>query len=169
MRKPVLAYTIGDSRYLNITDRCSLRRRFWAKHCAGPQVHEFDLTLDHRPTVSEIIAAIGNIPDYREIVFCGFGEPTLRLKSLIELADWVDAPSVSLNAQTETLYEQHCRPAIPGSYSAMLDFLQEAPGYIRDVSASAIDGLDGVDIDACRRLAEQRGTRFKRRVLDVVG
>ena len=87
MRKPDLAYTIGDSRYLNITGRCSLR----------------------------------------------------------------------------------CRPAIPGSYLAMLDFLPEAPRYIRDVSASAIDGLDGVDIDACRRLAEQRGTRFKRRVLDVVG
>jgi len=71
--------------------------------------------------------------------------------------------------QTETLYEQHCRPAIPGSYLAMLDFLPEAPRYIRDVSASAIDGLDGVDIDACRRLAEQRGARFKRSVLDVVG
>ena len=35
---------------------------------------------------------------------------------------------------------------------------------------TAIDGLEGVDIDACRRIAEDEiGVAFRRRVLDVVG
>ena len=51
----------------------------------------------------------------------------------------------------------------------MLSFLEQAPAYVEDVTATAIDGLPGVDIDACRELAAQRGVKFRRRVLDVVG
>ena len=32
----------------------------------------------------------------------------------------------------------------------MLDFLSQAPHFIADVTATVIDGLDGVDIEACR-------------------
>jgi len=34
---------------------------------------------------------------------------------------------------------------------------------------TAIDGLEGVDIPACERLAERLGVRFRGRVLDAVG
>ncbi len=51
----------------------------------------------------------------------------------------------------------------------MLDFLEHAPRYVSEVTATAIDGLEGVDIDACRWLAEERGVAFRRRVLGVVG
>jgi hypothetical protein len=51
----------------------------------------------------------------------------------------------------------------------MLDFLQLAPDYIESVTATAIDGLEGVDINACRQMADQRHVSFRRRVLDVVG
>ena len=200
MQTPVLAYTIGDKRYLNITDRCTLRCTFCPKFRDSPRVHDVDLTLPLRPETSDIIAAIGDPADYREVVFCGFGEPTLRLKPLLEiathirrrggrvrlntaglanlfhkrnvlpeLAGCVDAMSISMNAQQETVYRQHCRPLLPGSFSAMLDFMARAPDFIPEVTATAIDGLDGVDIDACRKMAEQRGATFRRRVLDVVG
>ncbi|VAW73830.1 COG1180: Radical SAM, Pyruvate-formate lyase-activating enzyme like [hydrothermal vent metagenome] len=200
MQKPILAYTIGNKRYLNITDRCTLRCTFCPKYRVSPCVHEFDLSLPQRPETSDIIHALGNPADYEEIVFCGFGEPTLRLKPLLEiagyikqhngrirlntdglanlfhkrnvlpeLADCIDALSVSMNAHNKTVYDQHCQPALPGAFNAMLDFLQLAPDYIEEVTATAIDGLDGVDIDACREMAEQRKVSFRRRVLDVVG
>jgi TatD family-associated radical SAM protein len=195
-----LAYTINGARYLNITDRCTLRCRFCPKFRSGPQVHDYDLALEKRPTTEEIIAAIGDIEDYREIVFCGFGEPTLRLKPLLaiaryvktrggrvrvntdglgnlvhkrnilpELGECVDSLSVSMNADTEPLYNHHCRPALPGSYAAMLDFLGQAPHHVETVTASAIDGLEGVNIEACRQLAAARGVGFRRRILDDVG
>ena len=78
----------------------------------------------------------------------------------------VDALSVSLNAQDEATYERHCRPNLPGSYQAMLEFLRRAPEYVPEVTATAIEGLEGVDIDACRRLAEGLGVRFRKRILD---
>jgi TatD family-associated radical SAM protein len=195
-----VSYRIGDNLYLNITDRCTLACRFCPKHNGSHHVHDHDLALDHRPTVEEVIDGIGCPADYREVVFCGFGEPTLRLKPLLaiarhvqarggrvrvntdglanlvhkrdvlpELGSCVDALSISLNADTEALYRRHCQPALPGSFQAVLDFISRAPRHVPEVYASAIDGLPGVDIAACRDLVEQRGARFRRRMLDVVG
>jgi len=200
MPAQTISYTIGDRLYLNITDRCTLQCAFCPKHNGSNRVHDYDLTLDHRPSIEEIIASIDDPANYREVVFCGYGEPTLRLKVLLatarhikadggrvrintdglanlfhkrnvlpEMAPWVDALSVSMNVQHPALYARHCRPALPGSFEAMLDFLAEAPRHIADVTATAIDGLEDVDIDACRALAEQRGAKFRRRELDVVG
>lgn len=200
MTSHTISYTIGDRLYLNITDRCTLECAFCPKHNDSYQVHDYDLSLDHRPTQDEIIGAIGNPAVYREIVFCGYGEPTLRLKVLLstaayiksaggrvrvntdglanrvhkrnvlpELAEYVDSVSVSMNAQDEPTYRRHCLPALPGSFTAMLEFLRLAPRYIGDVTATAIDGLEGVDIEACEALAKNCGVRFRRRELDVVG
>jgi TatD family-associated radical SAM protein len=195
-----LSYTIGNSLYLNITDRCTLACRFCPKHNGSLTVHDYDLALAQRPSVEDIIASIDDPARYEQVVFCGYGEPTLRLKVLLavaanikqrggrvrvntdglanrvhkrnvlpEMAGYVDALSISLNAQNAQVYDRHCQPALPDSFAAMLDFVALAPRYISDVTASAIDGLEGVDIEACRQLAEARGVKFRRRVLDIVG
>ena len=195
-----LSYRIEDRLYLNITDRCTLACTFCPKHNGSCTVLDYDLTLQHRPTTEQIIEAIDDPARYSQIVFCGFGEPTLRLKVLLgvarnikarggqvrvntdglanrvhkrnvlpELARCVDALSVSMNAQDEQTYDRHCRPALRGSFQDMLSFLELAPNYLRDVTASAIDGLDGVDIAACQALASARGVAFRRRELDRVG
>lgn len=163
-------------------------------------VKGYDLTFDHRPTAEEVIAAIDDPARYDEVVFCGYGEPTLRLNLLLEvaryikqqggrvrvntdglcnlihkqdtlpqLAEWVDALSVSLNAQNSEIYDIHCRPNLPGSYEAMLEFLRRAPEYIGDVTATAIDGLEGVDIGACEAIAKAMNVKFRRRILNEVG
>lgn len=195
-----IAYRIGNSLYLSITDRCTLECAFCPKTQGKCQVHEYDLSMDHRPEVSEIIAAIDDPAKYEEVVFCGYGEPTLRLKVLLEvarhikahggrvrvntdglanlvhkenvlpdMAQCVDALSVSMNAQNADVYERHCQPNLPGSFEAMLRFLKEAPSYVPRVTATAIDGLEGVDIEACERIARQQGVAFRRRDLDKVG
>ncbi len=195
-----IAYTIDGRRYLSITDRCTLACKFCPKTQGTMQVHDYDLTFRHRPETEEIIAAIGDVSNYSWVVFCGFGEPTLRLKTLLDVAHYVkqqggrvrlntdglanlfhkrnvlpemggliDALSVSLNAQDETTYNRHCVPALENSWQAMLDFLELAPTSIADVTATAINGLAGVDIEACRVLAENRGVKFRQRELDFVG
>ncbi len=195
-----ISYRIGDRLYLNITDRCTLECAFCPKNLGSFQVHDYDLALDHRPSAEEIIASIDDPTAYSEVVFCGYGEPTLRLKVLLEVARWikarggkvrintdglanlvhkrnvlpeladcVDSLSVSLNAQNEEVYNRHCLPALPGSYSAMLEFLKLAPDYISEVSATAIDGLEGVDIAACEQIARKLGVEFRRRTLGRVG
>jgi TatD family-associated radical SAM protein len=203
IEKPTIAYTIGDKLYLNITDHCTLRCGFCPKYNGSHQVHDYDLTLERKPSLQEILQAVdeaGDLTDFTEVVFCGYGEPTLRLKELLavarhlktqgarvrlntdglanrvhkhnvlpELAQTIDAISISMNAHNETLYNRHCCPSLPDSYQAMLDFLRQAPQYIDDVTATAIDGLDGVDIQQCAAIARELKVKFRRRVLDVVG
>lgn len=195
-----LVYRIEDNLYVNLTDRCTLACQFCPKHNGCTEVKGYELELGQRPDAEKIITLIGDPAAYSAIVFCGYGEPTLRLKVLLEIAHWVkanggntrintdglgnlvnkrnilpelseciDALSISLNAQNEEVYNRHCVPALTGAYDAMLDFVEQAPRYISDVSASAINGLEGVDIDACRQLTEQRGVKFRQRELDVVG
>jgi TatD family-associated radical SAM protein len=195
-----VSYRIGDRLYLNITDRCTLGCRFCPKNNGSYRVHDYDLRLEHRPDEQEILEAVGDPSGYAEVVFCGYGEPTLRLKVLLsvaaeirrrggrvrvntdglaslvnkrdtlpELGACVDALSVSLNAQDAAVYERHCQPALPGAYEHLISFLERAPAWVPEVTATAIDGLEGVDIPACERLAARLGVRFRRRVLDRVG
>ncbi len=86
-----------------------------------------------------------------------------------ELAEVVDAVSISLNAQEAPLYEQHCRPKRAGTYPAMLDFAKRAKAVGIDVTLTAIHGLAGVDVEACERIARELGVKFRRRELDIVG
>ncbi len=195
-----ISYQIGDRLYLNITDRCTLGCSFCPKNQGSFEVHHYDLSLDHRPSTEEIIATIGDPTLYEEIVFCGYGEPTLRLKVLLEVAQyvkenggrvrvntdglanlvhkrnvlpemapWVDSLSVSLNAHNAEVYDRHCIPALEGSFEAVLEFLELAPKYITQVTATALEGLEGADMAACERLATERGVAFRKRTLGRVG
>jgi TatD family-associated radical SAM protein len=195
-----ISYQIEDRLYLNITDRCTLGCSFCPKNCGTMDLHEYDLSLDHRPSAREVIASIDDPAAYSEFVFCGYGEPTLRLQVLLEVSRYikdnggrvrvntdglanlvhkrnvlpelgkcVDTLSISLNGQNQEVYDRHCLPAMEGSYQAMLDFLRLAPDYVPNVTATAIEGLEGVDIAACERIAAGYGVGFRKRVLGVVG
>jgi TatD DNase family protein len=80
-----VAYKIRNSLYLNITNRCSNRCTFCAKF-EDFTVKGHHLLLDHEPTTTEVLAAIGTRSDFDEIVFCGYGEPLLRLDLVREVA-----------------------------------------------------------------------------------
>ncbi|QYK04394.1 TatD family nuclease-associated radical SAM protein [Shewanella zhangzhouensis] len=195
-----LVYDIRRSRYLNITGRCTLRCGFCPKQQGSRQIHQYQLALDKQPGVDDLLPLLGDVGSFDEYVFCGYGEPTLNLPTLLgvaraikarggrvrvntdglgnlfhrrnilpELADCVDALSVSLNAQDELTYLEHCQPKLKGSWQAVNDFIRMAPAYIKRVEVSAIDGLPGVNIPACRALVEAAGCIFKRRKLDIMG
>ncbi len=80
-----IAYMIRNSLYLNITTRCSNRCSFCAKF-GDFTVKGHYLMLDHEPAFAEVIAAINEHRGYDEVVFCGYGEPLLRLELVKEVA-----------------------------------------------------------------------------------
>lgn len=199
-REEVIGYTIRNNRYLNVTNRCSLRCRFCPKFNGEWSVREYNMRLRYEPTAEELIAAAGDPADYDEIVFCGMGETTMRLDVLLEvarvlrkkgaklrlntsgvanivhgrdvapeLARYIQSMSISLNAQNEQVYNQHCHPKLPGTYASMLDFIRSAKAAGADVTVTAVDGLPGVDIAACEAIARELGVKFRRRVLDDLG
>ncbi len=80
----IITYVVGHHLYLNITNRCSNRCAFCIRDRQAGIGH--DLWLDYEPSAAEIIAAIGDAEGYQEIVFCGYGEPLIRLPEVIEVA-----------------------------------------------------------------------------------
>lgn len=200
-QSPVVAYPAHGNCYLNITSRCTLRCRFCPKFNHLWVIAGVNLRLQKEPSVDEVLAAVHDPRAYDEIVFCGLGEPTLRLYEMVEMAAElhqrgarrvrlntdglaslvykrdvtpdlegpVDALSISLNAQNEAVYNRHCRPTLPGSYNAVLEFADRVRDFVPDVTLTAIDGLEGVDIAACERIALDLGVKFRRRVLGAVG
>jgi TatD DNase family protein len=50
----VVGYTLRDNRYLNITNRCSLRCAFCPKFNDEWTVRDYPLRLDHEPMIEEI-------------------------------------------------------------------------------------------------------------------
>jgi TatD DNase family protein len=76
--RPAIVYEMWGNLYLNITNRCTNECTFCIRYQTDV-LWGYNLKLDREPTVEEIVEAIGDPKRYREVVFCGYGEPTVRL------------------------------------------------------------------------------------------
>ncbi|MEW8587010.1 MAG: TatD family nuclease-associated radical SAM protein, partial [Candidatus Thiodiazotropha sp.] len=98
-----ISYQIGDNLYLSITDRCTLECAFCPKTFGDMRVKGYDLTIYHRPTAEEIIDSIDDPARYDEVVFCGYGEPTLRLNLLLQVARYIKQQGGRVRVNTDGL------------------------------------------------------------------
>lgn len=80
-----IAYKIRDSLYLNITNRCTNKCSFCVRNFTD-FVKGHNLRLEREPSADELIKAVGDPKQYKQIVFCGYGEPTLRLDVVLEVS-----------------------------------------------------------------------------------
>ncbi len=88
---PRTVYWLGNSLYLNITNRCSNNCWFCFRNFKQG-VGGFNLKLKEEPTAAIVIAELEEALAGRrwsEVVFCGFGEPTERLDLLLEVTRWI--------------------------------------------------------------------------------
>ncbi len=186
-----IAYELNGALYLNLTNACPNACVFCVRNLA-PGVGGYDLRLDREPSAAEAIEAIGDPRRYREIVFCGYGEPTCRLNVLIDvaraikktsipvrlntnglgnlinsrdilpdLAGLVDTVSISLNAATAEDYDRLCRSSFgAAAFPALLSFIAESKLYIPRVIVSVVP-VEGVDVAACRQLADRLEVEFR--------
>ncbi len=81
-------YTLRDSLYVNLTIRCNADCVFCDRK-GEAVIKGNNLKIDREPTVEDIIREIGDPRRFAEIVFCGYGEPTIRLDAMKEIARWV--------------------------------------------------------------------------------
>lgn len=85
-KTPKIVYKIRRSLYLNLTNRCSDNCGFCPRAAGSGLVAGHHLVLQKEPSAQEVLAEIEKNDDFDEIVFCGLGEPTVRLKELLEVA-----------------------------------------------------------------------------------
>ena len=86
----VYSYFNQPQLYLNITNRCTNRCKFCIRY-TKTGVGGTDLWLEHEPSVDEIRQAIdeAGLSGIKEVVFCGYGEPTLRYDVIVEISRYI--------------------------------------------------------------------------------
>lgn len=90
-RNPSIVYWLGNSLYLNVTNRCSNSCYFCFRKFKNG-IQEFNLNLEKEPSIEEVIEELRKVinrKNWSEAVFCGFGEPLERLNLVLEVTRWV--------------------------------------------------------------------------------
>lgn len=130
-----IVYKVHQNLYINLTNRCSSACTFCLRQTRDKMEDSGSLWLEHEPDFEEVKAAFGefNVDDYNEIVFCGFGEPTMRFDMLLEVAKyikdtWNKPIRLNTNGQGDLINKRHIAPELKGlvdTISISLNFPEE--------------------------------------------
>ena len=113
-----ITYQVKDAVYVNLTNRCPCNCTFCLRH-NGPGVFgSGPLWLEREPTLEETIESLGqwDFTRFREVVFCGYGEPTERLDVLLAVAAHLKGrdPTLRIRVNTNGLSDLiHGKPTAP--------------------------------------------------------
>ena len=86
-----ISYEVGEGLYLNLTNKCPCSCTFCLRQNGDGAYGSDPLWLEHEPSFEEITANLGkrDLDSYKQIVFCGYGEPTCALEMLKRVAKWL--------------------------------------------------------------------------------
>ena len=117
----VILYEVYENLYVNMTNRCPCACTFCLRQTMDEMNHSGSLWLEREPEVEEVIAAFDrfDMTKYRELVFCGFGEPTERLADLLKVAEYAKktfgiAVRVNTNGLSDLIWEKDTAPMYEG-------------------------------------------------------
>ena len=112
-----IAYEIRGNLYLNITNRCTCNCSF-CDRTRGAMVSGYYLGLENEPEAAELINAVGDPKRYGQIVFCGYGEPMVRLDVVKEVARRLKQQGAKIrlntNGHTELIHGRDILPELVG-------------------------------------------------------
>ena len=193
--KPKLSFTylIGNSLYVNVTNRCNADCIFCdRKGEAVISGYNLKMKKSEEPGAEVYIKEIGDPKKYKEIVFCGYGEPTIRWDVVKDVAKYVkdnggktrmntDGHGNFINKRDITPELQNLIDTVsislnstdPKQYSElmrvdaslhaeMIDFAKKAKQYSHVVLS--IVGISEVDTEAAKKfVTEEVGVDFRER------
>ena len=107
-----LTYRIGDALYINLTNQCTNACSFCIRLGGDSAGGSDSLWLEREPEKEEVLKDIfrHDLSELKELVFCGYGEPMMRLDDLVWIAAQVkhSAPQlpirINTNGQAELFY-----------------------------------------------------------------
>jgi TatD DNase family protein len=117
-----ITYPIRNSLYLNITNRCTAACTFCVRYHTD-FVKGHNLRLRDEPGAQELIREIGDPKKYAEIVFCGYGEPLLRLDVVKAVAAEVKRLGgrvrIDTNGHANLIHRRNVLPELAGLIDAV--------------------------------------------------
>lgn len=187
-------YKIRNSLYINVTNRCNADCVFCSRKNA-PYVSGYNLSMpkSEEPDANTYIQEIGDPTQYDEIVFCGYGEPTIRWDVVKDIAKAVKAKGgktrLNTNGHGNTINKKDIVPEMKGlidavsislnattsqQYAELMRVSEDMYDEMKKFATKAKDegvrvilsvvSYDGVDIEASRKIAEEElGVEFRTR------
>lgn len=187
-------YKIGNTLYINVTNRCNASCTFCDREgYASVAGYNLRMPKSMEPPAEVFIREIGDPKQYNEIVFCGFGEPTIRIDVVKKIAEYVKANGGKTRLNTDghgnVINKRNILPELQGlidsvsislnsadpdqyarlmqidksMFYAMVEFTREAKKYIPEVVVTIVD-LKEVDEKKARKFAEEElGVKFRSR------
>lgn len=122
----LIVYPYKDNLYINLTNRCPTRCTFCVKYKWHNRYRGYNLKLLSEPSANKVIQEIKSkfpLEKYKEIVFCGYGEPFMRLETLETVARWLKKNKVKVRVDTiglaNLIYGRNILPEIKGLFDAI--------------------------------------------------
>lgn len=112
---------IRNSIYVNLTSSCPCSCIFCLRNTKELDQSN-NLWLDREPTAEEIIEEFQkyDLTEFKEIIFCGFGEPFMRLEDLLKVAKYLKNINsnipirVNTNGLGDLVYGRETAPLLEG-------------------------------------------------------
>ena len=158
-----ITYIYGTSLYVNITNRCTNSCEFCVRTTSDGFYSDDPLWLEREPTRAEILEDIlaRSLSDFGELVFCGYGEPTMRLSDMLWVARRVKAVSeipvrLNTNGHCNLIYGDDMSPLFEGAVDVISISLNTADAVSYDRICHSVYGEDayGAVIDFAARVKE---------------
>jgi len=147
-RDNVYVYELNDNLYINLTNKCTSNCEFCVrnqKDGIGTDV----LWLRKEPDTADIMEQFNNfdVSKYKQIVFCGYGEPTLRLDTLIETAKQIKEKyglpvRINTNGHANLYYKKDITPLFDGIIDKVSISLNHSDPVEYDNICHSIYGVD---------------------------
>lgn len=103
-RSMTITYEVDGALYVNLTNRCNNNCNFCIRHNGDGAYGSDSLWLEREPTVDEAVESVlsRDLTGYSELVFCGYGEPSIRLDDCVSVAKRVRqvAPALKIRINT---------------------------------------------------------------------
>ena len=99
-----ITYQVKDAVYVNLTNRCPCNCTFCLRQNGSGVFGSGPLWLEREPTLEETVDSLGqwDFTRFREVVFCGYGEPTERLDVLLAVAAHLKGRDPALRVRVNT-------------------------------------------------------------------
>lgn len=116
-----ISYELYGNLYLNITNKCTNKCDFCIRSTPTGIGRNLDLWLKNDPGVEEIVEDLKtqDLSKYEELIFCGYGEPMIRLNEIVQVCKWIRANSnikirINTNGQANMIHKKDITPELEG-------------------------------------------------------
>lgn len=120
-KKMTILYDVGKNIYVNVTNRCPCSCTFCIRNEQDKVYGSDVLWLEHEPSFEEVVAEFEkkDLSQYKEVVFCGYGEPTERFDFVMEICDYIKSKSdiairINTNGLANLIHDCDKTPLLKG-------------------------------------------------------